>query len=136
MLNFWSISFCPGYESAKTTTSPVTKPEPRINLERKIEDEDYQVVRNSDSKELSSHHFGLHGPSMQQNTAPAHERGPSEKFGKEARMLPGLPGPTGPQGSRGKHIKLTIGEIEENNEIKKCHVCSESCCYDRNYCKI
>ena len=90
-----------------------------MNLERKSEDEDYQVVRNSDSKELSSHHFGLHGPLMQQNTAPAYEQETSERFGKEARQLPGLSGPTGPQGSRGKDIKFTIGDIEENNEIKK-----------------
>ena len=127
MLNFWSITFCPGYESAKTTTSSLTKPKPTINLERKTEDEDYQVVRNSDNKELSSHHFGLHGPLKQQNTAPAYERGADERFGKEARQLPGLPGPTGPQGSRGKHVKFTIGETEENNEIKRRHVCSESC---------
>ena len=107
-----------------------------MNLEPKTEDENYQVV--SDSKELSSHHFGLHGPLKQQNRAPTHEheRGVSERFRKEARELPGLPGPTGPPGSRGKHIKLTIGDAEENNETKKRHVCSESCCDDRNYCKI
>ena len=134
----WSIIFCPGYESAEATASPVTKPKPTMNMEPKTEDEDYQVVRHSDSNELASHHFDLHGPLKQQNTAPAHEheRGVSKRFRKEARELPGLPGPTGPPGSRGKNIKLTVVDTEENNEIKKRHVCSKSYCDDRNYCKI
>ena len=77
-----------------------------IDQDPKTEDEDYQFVRNSDSKELNSHHFDLHGPLKQHTTAP-HEREVGGRFGKEAQELPGLPGPAGPPGSRGKHIKLT-----------------------------